>query len=86
MEGVLQLEPVMNLEDELREFHAYHQALGSTHFSMLPSEDFCGLADYIDYLRNEIKIAAFEVEINGGAQFRRLMNELRSSCDSPRSP
>merc|ERR1740123_1216437 len=76
MEGVLDLKPVMNLEDELRQFHAYHQALGSNHFSMLPSEDFCGLSDYVDYLRNEIQIATFDVEINGGAQFRRLMGEV----------
>merc|ERR1740123_347870 len=76
MEGVLDLKPVMNLEDELRQFHAYHQALGSNHFSMLPSEDFCGLSDYVDYLRNEIQIATFDVELNGGAQFRRLMSEV----------
>merc|ERR1719277_2664195 len=76
MEGVLQLEPAMNMEEELKEFHTYHQALGSTHFSMLPSEDFCGLADYIEYLRHDFKLAAFEVEINGGAQFRRLLNEV----------
>merc|ERR1719510_2254000 len=76
MEGVLDLKPVMNLEEELRQFHAYHQALGSNHFSMLPSEDFCGLSDYVDYLRNEIQIATFDVEVNGGAQFRRLMGEV----------
>lgn len=76
MEGVLDLKPVQNLEDELQDFHAYHRALGSTHFSMLPSEDFSGLADYINYLRNEIMLAAFEVEVNGGAQYQRLMNEV----------
>lgn len=76
MEGVLELKPVMNLEEELRGFHNYHQSLGSDHFSMLPSEDFCGLNDYIDYLRNDIQIATFDVEVNGGAQFRRLMNEV----------
>eukprot|EP00440_Ansanella_granifera_P026888 gb/GFBE01029197.1/.p1 GENE.gb/GFBE01029197.1/~~gb/GFBE01029197.1/.p1 ORF type:complete len:728 (+),score=129.92 gb/GFBE01029197.1/:1-2184(+) len=76
MEGVLDLQPVMNLDEELRAFHAYHQVLGSTHLSMLPSEDFCGLNDYIDYLRNEIRIGAFDVEVNGGAQFRRLMMEV----------
>eukprot|EP00440_Ansanella_granifera_P049326 gb/GFBE01053442.1/.p1 GENE.gb/GFBE01053442.1/~~gb/GFBE01053442.1/.p1 ORF type:complete len:726 (+),score=176.49 gb/GFBE01053442.1/:1-2178(+) len=76
MEGVLDLTPVLNLEEELRSFHSYHQSLGSTHFSMLPSEDFCGLSDYIDYLRNEIQIGAFDVEVNGGAQFTRLLNEV----------
>lgn len=76
MEGVLDLQPVMNLDEELRAFHTYHQTLGSAHFSMLPSEDFCSLNDYIDYLRNEIQIGAFDVEVNGGAQFRRLMMEV----------
>eukprot|EP00928_Gymnodinium_smaydae_P005853 TRINITY_DN12027_c0_g1_i1.p1 TRINITY_DN12027_c0_g1~~TRINITY_DN12027_c0_g1_i1.p1 ORF type:complete len:743 (+),score=229.71 TRINITY_DN12027_c0_g1_i1:98-2326(+) len=76
MEGILDLTPVMNLEDELRAFHKYHEALGSRHFSLLPSEDFSGLDDYINYLRNEIQIATFDVEVNGGAQFRRLMNEV----------
>lgn len=77
MEGVLRLsEGRMTLETELREFHDYHQKLGSTHFSALPSEDFCGLNDYVDYLRNEIQVGAFDVEVNGGAQFRRLMTEV----------
>lgn len=75
MEGVLDLKPVMTLEQELREFHAYHQALNSTHFSLLPSEDFQGLDEYIEYLRNEVNIATCDVEVNGGAQFRRLMIE-----------
>merc|ERR1719169_255246 len=43
---------------------------------LLPSEDFGSLDDYIDYLRNEIKVPAFDVEVNGGAQFRRLMFEV----------
>lgn len=76
MEGVLDLEPVQNLEEELRAFHSYHQSLGNPTFALLPSQDFFGLNDYIDYLRNEIRIATFEVEVNGGAQFRRLMMEV----------
>lgn len=77
MEGVLRLtEGRMNLENELMEFHAHHQALGSNHFEFLPCEDFCGLSDYIDYLRKEIQVGAFDVEVNGGAQFRRMMTEV----------
>lgn len=77
MEGVLRLsENRMTLEAELREFHAYHKAAGSNTFSMLPSEEFGTLDDYVDYLRNEIQIGAFEVEVNGGAQFRRMMTEV----------
>lgn len=76
MEGVLDLRPVMNLEDELKEFHSYHQQRGSTHFSTLPSEEFATLPEYTEYLRNDISLATFDVELNGGAQFRRLMSEV----------
>lgn len=76
MEGVLDLKPVMTLEEELREFHRHHQALGSTHFCMLPSDDFTSLDDYIEYLRNDIQVATFDIEVNGGAQFRRLLTEV----------
>ena len=65
------------LEDELRNFHSYHKALGTAgNFLMLPSEDFKGLDEYISYLRDDIKVPAFDVEVNGGAQFRRLMFEV----------
>mmetsp|Transcript_34384 Transcript_34384/g.103605 ORF Transcript_34384/g.103605 Transcript_34384/m.103605 type:complete len:727 (+) Transcript_34384:103-2283(+) len=76
MEGVLDLKPVMTLEEELRDFHGHHQALGSSHFSTLPSEEFAGLEDYLTYLRGEIQISSFDVQVNGGAQFRRLMAEV----------
>lgn len=76
MDGVLELHPVMNLEDELRDFHAHHEAVGSTHLTLLPTEDFAGLADYVDFLRYEYKLPTFDVELNGGAQYRRLMNEV----------
>mmetsp|Transcript_22189 Transcript_22189/g.69879 ORF Transcript_22189/g.69879 Transcript_22189/m.69879 type:complete len:724 (+) Transcript_22189:81-2252(+) len=76
MEGVLDLKPVMTLEEELRDFHGHHQALGSSHFSTLPSEEFAGLEDYLTYLRGEIQISSFDVQVNGGAQFRRLMTEV----------
>merc|ERR1712216_67000 len=77
MEGVLRLtEGRMTLQSELQEFHAYHEALGNNDFDLLPSEDFCALPEYVDYLRNEIQVGAFDVEINGGAQFRRLMTEV----------
>lgn len=77
MEGVLRLtEGRMTLEAELKEFHAYHEALGNNDFDLLPSEDFSALPEYVEYLRNEIQVGAFDVEINGGAQFRRLMTEV----------
>jgi len=76
MEGVLELKPMQNLEEELKEFHDYHQALGSTHFSAKPSDEFTGLGDYINYLRSELEMPTFDVKVNGGAQFRRLMFEV----------
>jgi len=77
MEGQLNLtEGCVTLEEELREFHAHHAALGSDNFSMIPSDEFGSLDDYIEYLRNEIRIGAFDIKVNGGAQFRRLMTEV----------
>lgn len=77
MEGVLRLKVGrMTLDQELREFHEHHKQLGTDFFDLLPNEDFNGLNDYVDYLRNEIQVGAFEIEINGGAQFRRLMTEV----------
>jgi hypothetical protein len=77
MEGSLCLTAKrMTLEQELKEFHRYHQSLGSSHFSMLPSEDFTSLDDYINYLGSEIQIGAFDVEVNGGAMYRRMISEV----------
>eukprot|EP00397_Hematodinium_sp_SG-2012_P012146 GEMP01012308.1.p1 GENE.GEMP01012308.1~~GEMP01012308.1.p1 ORF type:complete len:502 (+),score=108.65 GEMP01012308.1:251-1756(+) len=80
MEGFVRSETNrMTLEEELREFHDFHESLGSD-FILLPSEDFSGLDDYIDCLRNELRVPAMDVEINGGAQFRRLMFEVEVCC------
>merc|ERR1719296_228075 len=72
----------MSLDDELREFQTYHQKLGKIgkdgKFEPLPSDDFGSLDDYIEYLKTGIKVPAFEVAINGGAQFRRLMFEVET--------
>jgi len=75
MEGVLDLDPVMTLEEELRAFHKYHMKVCSSHFTMLPSEEFKSLEEYIEYLRNGIAVPTADVELNGGAQFRRLLTE-----------
>jgi len=77
MEGSLCLSAKrMTLGQELKEFHRCHQSLGSSHFSMLPSEDFTSLDDYINYLGSEIQIGAFDVEVNGGAMYRRMISEV----------
>jgi len=69
----------MTLDDELREFHSFHKALGDEDkYLTLPSDDFGCLEDYIEYLKSHIKVPSFEVAINGGAQFRRLMFEVET--------
>eukprot|EP00929_Paragymnodinium_shiwhaense_P042462 TRINITY_DN2196_c0_g1_i1.p1 TRINITY_DN2196_c0_g1~~TRINITY_DN2196_c0_g1_i1.p1 ORF type:complete len:746 (+),score=242.45 TRINITY_DN2196_c0_g1_i1:110-2347(+) len=69
----------MTLDDELRDFHKYHDSLGDSNtFLQLPSPEFASLDDYIDYLHNHIQVPAFELAINGGAQFRRLMFEVET--------
>merc|ERR1712187_289907 len=47
-------------------------------FLQLPSQDFADLDDYIDYLRRGVEVPSFDVAINGGAQFRRLMFEVET--------
>jgi len=66
----------LTLEEELRAFHEYHRRVGSDHLVMLPCEEFCGLDDYIEYLIEEARVGAAEHAINGGAQFRRVMQEV----------
>lgn len=77
MEGIPSLKKGrVTLDTELRAFHDHHRQIGSDHFVMLPSEDFCGLDDYIEYLTSEIQLGAADQEVNGGAQFRRVMAEV----------
>mmetsp|Transcript_44536 Transcript_44536/g.88249 ORF Transcript_44536/g.88249 Transcript_44536/m.88249 type:complete len:727 (+) Transcript_44536:122-2302(+) len=77
MEGVPSLKcGRMTLEEELRKFHEHHNKRGSEHFVMLPCEEFCGLDDYLEYLTQEASIGAHDVQVNGGAQFRRVMAEV----------
>jgi len=46
-------------------------------FDVLPTEDFGTLDDYLQHLNSDtMKVPAYDVEINGGAQFRRLMYEV----------
>merc|ERR1719198_2378362 len=66
----------MSLDKELRAFEEHHKHIGSKHLEIIPADEFSGLDDYINYLHSEICIATFDVEVNGGAQFRRLMSEV----------
>jgi hypothetical protein len=76
MEGLVDAkEGRMTLETELMEFYDYHKSLGRNDIDLMPNQDFSSPEVYFNYLRNEIKVGAFDVEINGGAQYRRLMTE-----------
>jgi len=66
----------MDMETELRNFHEHHQKAGSDHFMMLPSDDFSGLDDYLQYLRSCPFMPTFDEKLSGGAQFRRLLMEV----------
>merc|ERR1719433_2551404 len=65
----------MTLDAELRKFHEYHNKIGSD-FIMIPTDDFRDLDEYLDYLIHEAQVPAADVEVNGGAQFRRVMAEV----------
>jgi len=84
MEGQSVSTGQMTLEEELRTFHEFHKKVDdSEDFAMLPSEDFCGLDEYIEYLTQEAQVGiaggrtgSMQVAVNGGAQWRRLMAEI----------
>jgi len=82
MEGFIRSERNrMTLDEELQQFIEYHKKITGANpdkfdFLTLPSDEFGQLDDYIEYLRKEVKVPAFDVAINGGAQFRRLMFEV----------
>jgi len=74
MKGQLGLEYYTTLEDELIDFHKFHA--DNDAFLRVPTQEFSGVGDYIEYLRDEAGIPTFGDELNGGAQFRRLMEEV----------
>jgi len=77
MEGQLRMTAGrQTLGAELKEFNAYHKACGSDHFIFVPTDDFASVDEYIEYLCHEIEVHASMHEVNGGAQFRRLMTEV----------
>jgi len=65
----------MTLEDELRLFDQNMTIHYDDSFDLLPTPDFHDLDDYITYLREEARIPAFDLPINGGAQYTRLKHE-----------
>ena len=65
----------VTLGDELDMFHQYMTIHDDDSFDLLPTADFRDLNDYITYLREEARIPAFDLPLNGGAQYTRLKHE-----------
>lgn len=78
MEGALSSENNRDtMETELREFHRYVQRTESMTDEELNNKNhFDNLDEYINYLRDVVRLPGMDVELNGGAQFRRLMYEV----------
>lgn len=77
MEGALSSETNRKtMEEELQEFHEYVKRENS----LAPSESlpmlFPDLKTYIEYLRDIVSLPGMDVQLNGGAQFKRLMYEV----------
>eukprot|EP00929_Paragymnodinium_shiwhaense_P042401 TRINITY_DN21953_c2_g1_i1.p1 TRINITY_DN21953_c2_g1~~TRINITY_DN21953_c2_g1_i1.p1 ORF type:complete len:734 (+),score=198.72 TRINITY_DN21953_c2_g1_i1:96-2297(+) len=75
----------VTIEEELRAFHEFHMAVqgSAAAMCMLPTDDFCGLDEYIEFLTQDAGVGVAhigtEVEqtpLSGGAQWRRLMQEV----------
>jgi hypothetical protein len=77
MEGTLSSETNMKtMDEELRAFHEYISKTGTLSSSDLSAEMFSNLDEYIVYLRDVVKLPGMDVQLNGGAQFKRLMYEV----------
>merc|ERR1719329_1073750 len=77
MEGALSSEHHrMTMEQELRAFHKHCDKTGCLTNDQRNVETFGNLDVYINYLRDKAKLPGMDVELNGGAQFRRLVIEV----------
>lgn len=77
MEGALSSEKNrLTMEEELRSFHTYCEKTGALSHRESMTELFPDLNSYIQYLRDSVKLPGMDVQLNGGAQFRRLMYEV----------
>jgi len=64
------------LEQELRDFHKSCLRNGSLKEEELLVDTLSSLDEYIAYLRDDVKVPGMDIELNGGAQFKRLMCEV----------
>lgn len=77
MEGALSSETNRRtMEEELRAFHEYVDRTGVLHKSDILTTCFPDVDSYINYLRETVKLPGMDVQLNGGAQFKRLMYEV----------
>merc|ERR1719203_760643 len=65
-----------DLEEELREFHNYALTSKVLDESEVLCTEFKTLDDYLEYLQNTVELPGMNAELNGGAQFKRLMYEV----------
>jgi len=81
MEGALSSDEnfqkhLTTMEDELRAFHEYVRRSGVLSQQDALTTCFPDLDSYIEYLRNDVVLPGMNVQLNGGAQFKRLMYEV----------
>mmetsp|Transcript_74914 Transcript_74914/g.242197 ORF Transcript_74914/g.242197 Transcript_74914/m.242197 type:complete len:728 (+) Transcript_74914:81-2264(+) len=77
MEGALSSETNRKtMEEELRAFHDYVKRTGVLKESEATATTFPDFDSYIEYLRDTVQLPGMDVQLNGGAQFKRLMYEV----------
>jgi len=77
MEGALSSEHNRRtMEEEIRAFHEYTRKTGCLSEEEKGTSCFAEVESYINYLRDSVKLQGMDVQLNGGAQFRRLMYEV----------
>jgi len=64
------------MKEELERFHAWCDANDSLKPQERLPQGFKTLDQYLDYLREPVRLQGMDVELNGGAQFRRLIFEV----------
>eukprot|EP00401_Gymnodinium_catenatum_P038039 CAMPEP_0117543582 /NCGR_PEP_ID=MMETSP0784-20121206/45134_1 /TAXON_ID=39447 /ORGANISM="" /LENGTH=723 /DNA_ID=CAMNT_0005340363 /DNA_START=55 /DNA_END=2223 /DNA_ORIENTATION=+ len=77
MEGALSSQTNRRtMEEELRAFHEFCERTEALSPNERLTGQFDSLDSYIEYLRDGVKLMGMDLELNGGAQFRRLMYEV----------
>lgn len=64
------------LEEELVQFKEYALAQGKLAEEDMNCAEFTSIEEYVEYLRDVVELPGMDLELNGGAQFKRLMYEV----------